>query len=57
MHTYMPHRARYPPSTARMWPVTHDASADARNTAAPAMSSGVPRRGPNGCAAMRFFCA
>ena len=33
-----------PPSTARIWPVTHDASSESRNRHAPTMSSGWPIR-------------
>ena len=53
-----PHRARQgaaargyparpsdaPPSMTNVWPVIHDAASDARNSAAPAMSSGSPSR-------------
>ena len=44
-----PH-ARYspcPPATEMVWPVTHDASGEARNSATLATSSGRPMR-PNG---------
>lgn len=36
--------ASQPPSTARMWPVSHAAAGDARNSAAPTTSSGTPMR-------------
>src|SRR4051812_29611071 len=39
-----------PPSTAMTWPVTYDDSPDCRNSTAPAMSSGWPRR-PSGSVA------
>ena len=37
----------WPPATAMVWPVTHDANGDARNSATLAISSAWPMR-PNG---------
>src|SRR6202050_456762 len=45
-----------PPSTTRQCPVTYSASAEARNTAGPARSSGVPPR-PHGTVSSRRFLA
>ncbi len=42
-----PPRSVWPPSTAKTWPVIHEASSPRRKRAAAAMSSTVPRR-PSG---------
>src|SRR5699024_2984713 len=54
LHVHTPPASMLPPSSTRVWPVIHDASADSRNAAALPMSAGTPSRFIGYCSARSF---